>query len=300
MPYVTNHGVRIHYEVEGSGAPLVLHHGVFGRGEIWQNFGYASVLKRDRRLILLDARGHGASDKPYEPSAYDLPLRVTDVTAVLDALQIDRADYWGYSMGGWIGFGMAKYAPQRCRSLILGGAHPFYENMQPFRDLMPQEPAAFAAMIDKFFGSYLTPEIRTGMLTNDLKALLALTQDRASLADVLLEMSMPCLLYVGEADPVCPRPRMREGARKRDVLLSTGVRSCGRIRPQRSGAAPCNRLFERPSAITVCRRRELLLATVRPRVRFTPESGHFAALLRIPITAVVFAWIRQRSVPKSR
>jgi len=201
MPYVTNHGVRIHYEVEGSGAPLVLHHGVFGRGEIWQNFGYASVLKRDRRLILLDARGHGASDKPYEPSAYDLPLRVTDVTAVLDALQIDRADYWGYSMGGWIGFGMAKYAPQRCRSLILGGAHPFYENMQPFRDLMPQEPAAFAAMIDKFFGSYLTPEIRTGMLANDLKALLALTQDRASLADVLPEMSMPCLLYVGEADP---------------------------------------------------------------------------------------------------
>jgi pimeloyl-ACP methyl ester carboxylesterase len=200
MPYANNGSVRIHYDVEGSGAPLVLHHGTAGRGEDWRHFHYTDVLKCDRRLILLDARGHGASDKPHEPSAYDLPLRVADVTVVLDALQIDRADYLGYSMGGWIGFGMAKYAPQRCRSLILGGAHPYYENVQPIRDFM-REPAAFSAMIDNIFGSYLTPEVRSGLLANDLNALLALTQDRASLADALPKMSMPCLLYVGEADP---------------------------------------------------------------------------------------------------
>ena len=117
--------------------------------------------------------------------------------AVLDALEIDRADYFGYSMGGWIGFGIGKYAPQRCRSLILGGAHPYYENMPP----VPQEPAAFAAMIDKFFGPYLTPEFRARILTNDLKALLALARDRDSLADTLPTMSMPCLLFVGEGDP---------------------------------------------------------------------------------------------------
>jgi pimeloyl-ACP methyl ester carboxylesterase len=198
MPHVNNHGVRIYYEVEGAGAPLVLHHGTAQYGEIWQHFGYTSVLKRDRRLIVLDARGHGASDKPHEPSAYDLPLRVADVTAVLDALHIKRADYWGYSMGGWIGFGMAKYAPQRCRSLIIGGAQPFDEKMQP----LPQEPPEFAAAIDKLFGSYLTPELRARLLTNDLKALSVLTQDRASIADdVLPQMLMPCLLYVGEADP---------------------------------------------------------------------------------------------------
>jgi pimeloyl-ACP methyl ester carboxylesterase len=201
MPFANNNGVRIHYEVEGSGAPLVLHHGTLGCGESWRHFGYTEVLARDRRLILLDARGHGSTDKPYEPSAYDLHLRVADVTAVLDALQIDQADYFGYSMGGWIGFGMAKYAPQRCRSLILGGAHPYPENMQPQRDLMPREPVSFAAMVEKVFGSYLTPQMRTQLLANDLGALLALTQDRASLADVLPKMSMPCLLYVGEADP---------------------------------------------------------------------------------------------------
>jgi len=201
MPYVNNQGVRIHYEVEGAGPPLVLHHGTTGRGEDWKPFGYTAVLGRDSQLILIDARGHGASDKPYEPAAYDLPLRVADVIAVLDDLQVRSADYFGYSLGGWIGFGMAKYAPSRCHSLILGGAHPYAEDMQPFRDLMPQEPAAFLAMMEKIYGPHMRPSIRAGLVANDLKALLALTQDRPSLADMLPTMSMPCLLFAGDADP---------------------------------------------------------------------------------------------------
>ena len=201
MPYAHNQGIRIHYEVEGEGPPLVLHHGTSGSGENWKDFGYGDVLQRAYQLILVDARGHGASDKPYEPAAYDLPLRVADVTAVLDDLQIRQAHYFGYSMGGWIGFGLAKYAPERFHSLILGGAHPYAENMQAFRERMPQEPEAFLASAEQVFGSYMTPALRARLLTNDLKALLALTQDRASLADVLPTMLMPCLLFVGETDP---------------------------------------------------------------------------------------------------
>jgi pimeloyl-ACP methyl ester carboxylesterase len=205
MPYVNNQGVRIYYEVQGSGPPLMLHHGTAGRHEDWDAFGYTDVLARENQLVSIDARGHGASDKLYDPAAYDLALRVSDVTAVLDDLHIERADFFGYSMGGWIGFGLARYAPQRCRSLILGGAHAYAENMQPFRDLMPQEPQGFVAMMDKIFGSHMTPAIRARMLQNDLKALLALTQDRASLEDVLPTMTMPCLLFAGEADPRLPR-----------------------------------------------------------------------------------------------
>ncbi len=205
MPYANNQGVNIHYQVEGIGPPLVLHHGTLGNGQDWKNFGYTDVLARNNRLILIDARGHGNSDKPHDPAAYDLPLRVADVTAVLDDLKIDQANYMGFSMGGWIGFGLAKYAPGRTHSLILGGAHPYAEDMQPFRDLAPRDPTAFLASIKKVFGPHMTPAVLADLMANDLDALLALTQDRPSLADVLPTMSMPCLLFSGTSDPRFPR-----------------------------------------------------------------------------------------------
>jgi pimeloyl-ACP methyl ester carboxylesterase len=140
-------------------------------------------------------------DKPYDAAAYDLSLRATDVTAVLDDLNIRQADYFGYSMGGWIGFGLAKHAPERVHSLILGGAHPYTEDMRPFRNLMVQGPEVFFASIETMFGPFMTAARRTELLANDLDAILVLTQDRLSLADVLPTMSMPCLLFAGQSDP---------------------------------------------------------------------------------------------------
>lgn len=170
-------------------------------GESWRDFGYHDVLKRHHQLILVDARGHGASDKPYDPAAYDLSLRTADVTAVLDDLQIHRAHYFGYSMGGWIGFGLAKYVPDRFHSLILGGAHPYAESMQAARERIAQESEAYLASSEQRYGIYMTPALRARLRANDLQALSALTQDRASIADVLPTMLMPFLLYVGEIDP---------------------------------------------------------------------------------------------------
>ena len=73
--------------------------------------------------------------------------------------------------------------------------------MQSFRDLMPRDPVAFSAMVDSFFGARLTTEMRARFLANDIDALLALTTDRASNADVIASMKVPCLLIVGELDP---------------------------------------------------------------------------------------------------
>jgi pimeloyl-ACP methyl ester carboxylesterase len=112
MAYADNRGVRIHYRVEGSGPPLVLQHGFTSSIEDWYEAGYVDALERDYRLILVDARGHGDSDKPQDAEAYPLEKRVGDVVAVLDALKIEKAHFWGYSAGGWIGFGMAEFAPK--------------------------------------------------------------------------------------------------------------------------------------------------------------------------------------------
>jgi pimeloyl-ACP methyl ester carboxylesterase len=207
MPFVTNQGVRIYYETIGYGPVLVMHHGTFGSGADWIDGGYVDALKADHQLILLDARGHGQSDKPHDPKAYNLALRASDVLAVLDELGIQKADYFGYSLGGWIGFDLARRAPERFGSFIFGASHPYTEDMQPFRDLMPRDRDAFAAMIDQVFGSRLTSAMRTRLLANDLDALRALTQDRESNADALPSMTMPCLLFVGELDPRLPQVR---------------------------------------------------------------------------------------------
>lgn len=101
MPYATNQGLRIHYRVEGRGPALVLQHGFRWNLEGWSRYGYVDPRRSRHRLILVDARGHGASDKPYDSEAYALSLRAGDVVAVLDALDVRRAHFWGYSMGAW-------------------------------------------------------------------------------------------------------------------------------------------------------------------------------------------------------
>ena len=95
MPFTANKGIRIHYEVAGQGAPLVLQHSLGRSLDAWWDFGYAQVLSQDYQLILIDARGHGASDKPHDAGAYQMEGMVGDVVAVLDALGISRAHYYG-------------------------------------------------------------------------------------------------------------------------------------------------------------------------------------------------------------
>lgn len=201
MPFAQNGAVRIHYETTGNGPALVLHHGTMGSGPDWEDIGYVEALQDRHRLILIDARGHGRSDKPHDGAAYDLRLRAADVVAVLDDLRVQRADFLGYSMGSWIGFGLAKHFPERFNSFILGGAHPYAENTQAIRDRMPTDQAAYIAIAEQTYGTLLTPARRARLLANDLDALRALTQDRDDIADVLPTMTMPSLIFCGELDP---------------------------------------------------------------------------------------------------
>jgi pimeloyl-ACP methyl ester carboxylesterase len=136
MPYVDNDGTKIHYALDGVGRPLVLQHGFTNCIEEWFDAGYVAALRSKYQMILVDARGHGASDKPHDVASYTLDRRVADVTAVLEILRIEKAHFWGYSMGGWIGFGMAKYAPQRLASLVIGGQHPFARDLSGIRRLL--------------------------------------------------------------------------------------------------------------------------------------------------------------------
>jgi pimeloyl-ACP methyl ester carboxylesterase len=205
VPYANNQGVRIRYEVEGSGSPLVLLSGFRGYLEEWQELGYVDSLKDKYKLILIDLRGHGGSDKPHDPEAYRLKLLAEDVVAVLDDLGISKAHFLGYSLGGRIGFGLAKYAPARFLSFIIGGQEPgevSEEGTRWWLQLLGKGTDAVVAMLETEVR--MTPEMKARALANDAKALSAMLSSpdyRASLEDVLPSITVPCLIFIGEADP---------------------------------------------------------------------------------------------------
>jgi pimeloyl-ACP methyl ester carboxylesterase len=104
MPYANNNGVKIYYEVEGEGPPLVLAHPLTASLNSWKRDKFPDALRKDFQLILFDARGHGQSDKPGEASAYAVTTMANDVLTLLDTIGIRTTHYFGYSMGAKIGF----------------------------------------------------------------------------------------------------------------------------------------------------------------------------------------------------
>jgi pimeloyl-ACP methyl ester carboxylesterase len=221
MPFANNNGVRIRYELEGRGPPLVLQHGFGGTLETWYETGYVEALKRDYNLILVDARGRGGSDKPHDPKAYALSIMVKDIVGILDALKIQKANYFGYSMGGRIGFRIPIFAPERFNSLILGGAtYPLrgdedknddiLVSIQQDLEIALKEPPVkvaevYVALREKRNGKML-PEARDRALKSDFPAMLtAIIAHRGDTApdyrEVLPRIKTPCFLFVGEADP---------------------------------------------------------------------------------------------------
>ncbi len=205
MPYANNQGIRIHYQVEGSGPSLILHHGFLGSLDEWDPFGYVEGLEKDYQLVLIDARGHGASDKPHDPQAYSMALRVADVIAVLDDLGIDKTHFWGYSMGGWVGFAIHKYAPECFCSLVLGGADAREQDPDapdPLLELCKAGMEAVLGVGESAFGQWWTPELKAKYATNDLEALIAYRslKEHPGLDDNLPTTTIPCLLYASEGD----------------------------------------------------------------------------------------------------
>jgi pimeloyl-ACP methyl ester carboxylesterase len=123
MPSFRNGDVEIAFLDEGTGDPIVLVHGFASNAHTnWVYPGWVTTLTRaGRRVIALDDRGHGASTKLYEPAAYHSATMADDVRALLDHLDLRRADLMGYSMGARITAFLALAHPERVRSVVLGG-----------------------------------------------------------------------------------------------------------------------------------------------------------------------------------
>jgi pimeloyl-ACP methyl ester carboxylesterase len=120
--FVSFDGAKLIFDIQGDGPPVVLLHGMASSTELnWRRSGVTDALAATgRRVIGLDARGHGRSEKPYDPAAYEKEAMARDVVALFRHVGLESADVVGYSMGASTAL---RFALQegRARSLVLGG-----------------------------------------------------------------------------------------------------------------------------------------------------------------------------------
>lgn len=117
--YINSGTARIYYEIYGDGKPIVFLH---GNGEDMTYFKYQKEALKDKyKLIFIDSRGHGKSSFGSEKLSLDLMSR--DIINVLSELEIDKADFLGFSDGGNIALLIAMKKPEIFKSLTLVGAN---------------------------------------------------------------------------------------------------------------------------------------------------------------------------------
>lgn len=122
MPFFTSpDGVRLHYEIEGSGPPLILHVGAGADANLWREAGYVEPLAKSFTCVLFDHRGHGQSDHPTSVEANHIDRYADDVARLVQHLGYSKVAFFGWSNGFTVGLRVAQEHPNMFQSLILFG-----------------------------------------------------------------------------------------------------------------------------------------------------------------------------------
>jgi len=120
MAFFEHDGCSLHYEEYGQGSPLLLVHGLGSSCQDWEY--QIPALAAHYRVIAMDVRGHGRSDKPRE--RYSIPGFTADLEALIEHLQLGPVHLVGLSMGGMIGFQLAVDQPHLLKSLCIVNSGP--------------------------------------------------------------------------------------------------------------------------------------------------------------------------------
>jgi len=195
MPHVNNSGVRIEYDVYGHGEPLVLIHGWSCEGRYWREFGYLPSLSAEFTVIVPDLHGHGRSDIPRTRDFSDAAF-ASDVVAVLDDAGFDSAHVFGYSLGGWVVFELVANHAARIRTAIIGGAHPYAEDLSAVRGFSPDDLVSYW----KALNAPLSEDSKRRILAFDQRALTEMVPDRIDKEARLASLAVRCLTICGTND----------------------------------------------------------------------------------------------------
>lgn len=190
---------------EPSGRTVVLVHGFASSHVVnWVNTQWTKTLTHaGHRVVALDNRGHGQSEKLYDPDAYHANVMAEDVRRLLDHLDLPRADVMGYSMGARISAHLALAHPERLETLMMGGLgiHLIEGVGLPLGIADAMEAPALDDLTDpmqRMFRAFADAN------RSDLRALAACirgSRQTLSAADVG-RIAVPTLVSVGTKDPV--------------------------------------------------------------------------------------------------
>jgi len=196
MTYASVNGLRLYYEIRGSGRPLVLLHG--GLLTIDLNFGpLLEPLAASRQVIALELQGHGHTADTGRPMTIE--ALASDVVGLLDQLGIAEADLFGFSLGGLVAYAIAVGAPARVCKLIVASAdahRPPGRESAPLDDDRLPTPADFQAMRD----AYEAVAPRPGDFAGSAAKTEALVHEMPGWTDELRSLRAPTLLIFGDRD----------------------------------------------------------------------------------------------------
>jgi pimeloyl-ACP methyl ester carboxylesterase len=196
MAYASVNGLQLYYETYGEGRPLVLLHG--GLLTIDLNFGpLLGPAAATRQVIAVELQGHGHTADAGRPMT--LEALAADVTGLLDQLGIAQADFFGFSLGGYVAYAVALSAPARVGKLIVASAdacRPPGRESAPLDDDRMPTPADRQAMLDAYHAAAPDPArfdelaVKTSAMVHEIPGW----------TDELRSLQAPTLLIFGDRD----------------------------------------------------------------------------------------------------
>lgn len=205
MPEFLSDDLRLTYYDQGSGEPVLFLHGFASTAAMsWERSGWVeAALAAGRRVIMLDHRGHGASEKPYEPALYSSVYMADDAARLIAHLGLQQVDVMGYSMGARVSAFLAIKHPHLVRSLVFGGmgTRLLKQGNSPSATIAALEAEDPETIESRDALAFRTFAEKAG---NDLKALACVLKGPRTLIerDALLALQHPILVAVGTDDHI--------------------------------------------------------------------------------------------------
>ena len=239
--FFENDGVKIHYTDEGVGIPVVLLHGFAANSDLnWRRPGICQrLLGEGFRVITMDLRGHGKSDKPHDVSKYGEKM-AQDVAKLLEYTGIEKAHLVGYSLGGFIALKCAVLYPDRWITLTaMASGWDDPQNSNSFgaleKALNDYESGKPVGPLINYFDE--TGEMKTGFLHtqwfkilttyfNDREAIMAIIRSARRLGiskEELASIQIPVCGIAGDEDPILNKAKALAGAPNNKVIFINGA-----------------------------------------------------------------------------